>query len=293
MMKFGFAALAGRPNVGKSTLVNALAGTKVTIVSRVAQTTRTPVRGVVTTAEAQVCFVDTPGIHKPVTLLGERLNQTARRQFSDVDMVIAVYDAAGGIGRGDAVFTSFLPDDKPVLCVLNKIDLVSRAEIAQQLKAARDLRDFACYVPLSAQSGDGVDLLMDEVMQRLPEGAAMFPPDMATDQTERHLVAELVREQFLHRTLQEVPHSVAVFVDDLTGLDEPDGMVRAECTIYVERNSQKGIVIGQGGTLLRDAGTAARKQLEGILGRRVYLGLRVRVSRKWQRRAEIMERLGY
>jgi GTP-binding protein Era len=302
---FGFCALTGRPNVGKSTLVNALVGSKVAITSPVAQTTRSAIRAIVNRpadpvphAEFdQLVLVDTPGIHKPVTLLGERLNDIARAQLSEVDLVCFVVDAASGIGRGDELLASWLPSSTPVVCVLNKIDACDATRIAEQLSAAMTLRDFDAYVPLSAETGDGCGILVDELFARLPEGAPMFPADMTTDQTERHLAAELLREQLLRRTHDEVPHSVAVFIEEIEGLDaettESSGTVRIDAIVYVERDSQKGIVIGKGGVTLRDAGTAARHQLEALLGRRVYLQTRVKVSPKWQRRAEQLNRLGY
>lgn len=300
-MTFGFCALTGRPNVGKSTLVNALVGSKVAITSPVAQTTRSAIRAIVNRPMPppvgeefdQLVLVDTPGIHKPVTLLGERLNDVARAQLSEVDLVCFVVDAAAGVGRGDELLASWLPTATPVVCVLNKTDECDPVRIAEQLTAAAALRDFDAFVPLSAATGDGCAMLADELFARLPDGAPMFPADMTTDQGDRHLAAELLREQLLRRTHDEVPHSVAVLIEEIEGLDDPDAVVRIDAVVYVERDSQKGIVIGKGGVTLRDAGTDARRQLEALLGRRVFLQTRVKVSPKWQRRAEQLNRLGF
>ncbi len=296
-MKFGFVAVIGRPNVGKSTLVNALCASKVAIVSPVAQTTRTALRGIVNTDDAQLVLVDTPGIHKPQTLLGSRLNDLSRRMLGEVDAVAFVVDVAGGIGRGDKMLAGWLPDDAPVVCVLNKTDRADPAAIARGIEEATTLRgpdtEFRAFVPTSARDGDGIDALRAELVDLLPEGDAMFPADMPTDQSERHLVAELVREQLLLRTRDEIPHSIAVIVDDVEGLDDPETVVRFECVVYVERESQKGIVIGKGGGLLKEAGQAARGQIEALLGRHVYVGLKVKVSKEWQRRGELLNRLGY
>lgn len=304
-MSFGFVAVYGRPNVGKSTLVNALVGEKVAITSKVAQTTRTAIRGVVNRNGSQLVLVDTPGVHKPVTLLGEKLNEVARRQLSEVDAICFVVDAEAGLGRGDEMLAGWLPQGSPVVCVLNKIDRCDPATIARQTDASRDLHDFAAWVPVSALTGDGVELLSEELFALLPAGDPMFPGGMTTDQSDRHLVSEFVREQLIRRTRDEVPHSIAVLVDEIEGLEDEwaadvesgtqgaPGLVRIEATIYVERESQKGIVIGKKGALLKEVGTRAREQLEGILGRRIHLRLRVKVSPSWQRRADAISRLGY
>lgn len=311
-MSFGFAAVYGRPNVGKSTLVNAMVGRKVAITSSVAQTTRTALRGVVNRGSDQLVLVDTPGVHKPVTLLGERLNDTARRMLNEVDVVCFVMDAFAGVGRGDELLASWLPAGIPTVCVLNKVDRCSPDRIAEQLVLSSELGfgpgsgsgpgsgpgfgpgfGPAAWVPASALALDGVDLVLDELFSLLPNGEPMFPAEMATDQTERHLIAELIREQLLKRTREEIPHSIAVLIDDMEGLSDPDALLRVEATIYVERNSQKGIVIGRSGALLKEVGTDARSQIEALCGRRMYLGLRVKVSPLWQRRADALNQMGY
>jgi len=292
---FGFVALIGRPNVGKSTLVNAVVGEKVSIVSHVAQTTRTAVRAVLNGAGGQMVLVDLPGVGKPQTLLGERLNDLATRMMEEVDVVCFVVDAAGGIGRGDAHLAGMLPDRVPAVCVLNKVDAIGASVVAEQLVAAQALHDFDAYVPVSALTGDGVEIVAQELFARLPPGEPMFPPEMATDQTESHLISELVREQYLLRMREELPHSIAVMVDDIEGLydPDPDALLRVDATVYVERESQKGMVVGKGGATIKEVGTGARMQAEALLGRRIYLHLRVRVSKHWQRRADQLSRLGY
>ena len=278
-MRSGFATLVGRPNVGKSTLLNRILGTKVAIVSDKPQTTRTQVRGVLNRGDAQVVFVDTPGVHKPRTLLGERLNDTAASALADVDVVCLVLDATAPLGSGDRFIAARLPKD--ALVVVNKVDAARREEVLLQLQQAGEL-EFAEYFPLSARTGDGVDELVDAVVARLPEGPLYYPDDTVTDAPEAFWVAELVREQLLVVARDELPHSIACRV---TEWEWP----RIRCEILVERESQKGIVIGRGGSVLKDVGTAVRSQLpEGA-----YLELFVKVDKDWQRRPKALDRLGY
>lgn len=280
-MKSGFVTLVGRPNTGKSTLLNQILGQKVTIVSDKPQTTRNQVRGVLTRPDAQVVFVDTPGIHKPRTLLGERLNDTATDTIGDVDVVCLLVDATAPIGRGDQWVGSRVPKDAMV--VVNKTDIASPAAVLTQLQAAVDQLDGGDeYFPVSARTGAGVDALVDAIIARLPEGPAYYPEDMVTDVPEAFWVAELVREQLLAVTRDEVPHSVATRV---TEWDFP----RIRVEILVERESQKGIVIGRKGSVLKQVGINVRKQLPPG----TYLELFVKVDRDWQRRPKALERLGY
>jgi len=251
----------------------------VTIVSDKPQTTRTQVRGVLTRPDAQVVFVDTPGIHKPRTLLGERLNDTAASALGDVDVVCLVLDATGPVGPGDRFIASRVPKD--ALVVVNKIDAASRAEVLAQLERAGEF-EFAEYFPVSARTGKGVDELVDAVIALLPEGPLYYPDDMVTDVPDAFWVAELVREQLLAVAREELPHSLACRV---TEWEWP----RIRCEILVERESQKGIVIGKGGEVLKKVGTAVRQQLpEGA-----YLELFVKVDKDWQRRPKALDRLGY
>ncbi|MDP6480464.1 MAG: GTPase Era [Acidimicrobiales bacterium] len=276
----GFVTLVGRPNVGKSTLLNQMLGTKVTIVSDKPQTTRTEVRGVLTRADVQAVFCDTPGIHKPRTLLGQRLNDTARAALADMDVVLFLVEADGKIGRGDRFIAESLPPEKTVL-VLNKIDAVGRDQVVGQLVKAAEM-EFDEYFPVSATTGRGVDALLEHVLERLPEGPRYYPEDTLSDVPEAHWVAELVREQLLAVVREELPHSIATRV---TEWDWP----RVRCEILVERDSQKGIVIGRKGSVLKEVGTRARAQLpEGV-----FLELVVKVDRDWQRRPKALDRLGY
>jgi len=280
-MKSGFVTLVGRPNVGKSTLLNQILGQKVTIVSDKPQTTRTQVRGVLTRPDAQVVFVDTPGIHKPRTLLGERLNETATASVGDVDVVCLVLDATAPVGRGDQWVAERVPSD--AIVVVNKTDLAAPNQVLDQLRAASErLAGGDEYFPVSARTGEGVSELVEALVARLPDGPSYYPDDMVTDVPEAFWVAELVREQLLAVLRDEVPHSVATRV---TEWDWP----RVRCEILVERDSQKGIVIGRKGSVLKAVGIAVRSQLPPG----AYLELFVKVDKDWQRRPKALERLGY
>ena len=278
-MRSGFCTFVGRPNVGKSTLLNAVLNAKVTIVSDKPQTTRTQVRGVLNRPDAQVVFVDTPGIHKPRTLLGERLNETATGAIGDVDVVCLLLDATAPVGPGDRFIAARVPPD--ALVVVNKVDIASREQVLEQLRVAGEL-ELSEYFPLSARTGDGVPSLVEAIVQRMPDGPAYYPDDVVTDVPEAFWVAELVREQLLSIVREELPHSIAARV---TEWEWP----RIRCEILVERESQKGIVIGKGGSVLKRVGVAVREQLpDGA-----YLELFVKVDKDWQRRSKALERLGY
>jgi len=275
----GFVTLVGRPNVGKSTLLNQILGHKVAIVSDKPQTTRHRIQGVLNRPGAQVVFVDTPGIHKPRTALGERLNDTARATISDVDVVVFVVDATQAFGRGDAWVADKLPQNAVV--VVNKTDRASKGDVLAQLTRAGEL-DMAAYFPVSARTGKGVPALVDHLVELLPEGPRYFPEDTVTDVPEAFWVAELVREQLLAVARDELPHSIATRV---TEWDWP----YVRCEILVERPSQKGIVVGHQGETLKQVGIAVRGQMpEGA-----YLDLHVKVDRNWQRKPGALDRLGF
>lgn len=288
----GFVAVVGRPNVGKSTLVNALVGEKVAITSNRPQTTRSTIRGILDVDGAQVVFLDTPGYHKPRNLLGERLNEAVRAAWSDVDLALFVVDGASGVGSGDRLMAEELADlSTDVFCVLNKIDAISKSKIAEQLSAASELSDFAEFVPTSARAGEGLDVLKDLVLERMPPGPLYYPAGSRTDQPPPRFVAELVREKLLGRTYDEVPHSIAVVTDDYE--EREDGLLTIRASIYVERESQKGIVVGKGGDTIKAVGTEARHEIEALFGRKVFLDLRAKVERDWQKHAHALERLGF
>jgi GTPase len=278
-VKSGFVTFVGRPNVGKSTLLNRILGTKVSIVSDKPQTTRTLVRGVLNRPDAQLVFVDTPGIHKPRTALGERTNTSAVDAIGGVDVVCLVLDATAPVGRGDEFVAARVP--REAIVVLNKVDVASRDEVVAQLARAAEF-DLAEYFPVSARTGDGVDALLDRLVELMPEGPQFYPDDMVTDVPEAFWVAELVREQLLALTRDELPHSIATRV---TEWDWP----RIRCEILVERESQKGIAIGKGGAVLKHVGTEVRKQLPPG----AFLELHVKVDADWQRRPRALDRLGY
>ena len=287
----GFVAVVGRPNVGKSTLVNALVGEKVAITSDKPQTTRAAIRGVVDYPGAQVVLVDTPGYHKPRTLLGKRLNQMVRNAWSDVDLALLVVDGVAGVGRGDGKVAADLEvAGRPTIIVVNKIDRMRPPQIAAQLARAAELDDFEEYVPLSARTGEGVDSLIRVMIDRLGEGPMYYPPGTRTDQPPPRYVAELVREKLLARMNEEVPHSVAVVTEDFE--EREDGLLEIRAVVFVERDSQKGIVIGKKGATLKAVGSEAREEIEILFGQRVFLELRVKVEKDWQRRPYALERLG-
>ena len=288
----GFVAVVGRPNVGKSTLLNQIMGGKVAITSDKPQTTRSTVRGILDRPGAQAVLVDTPGYHKPRTLLGERLNEVVRGAWSDVDLVLFLLDGYSGVGRGDERIARDLEGvTAPKFCVVNKVDRMNPALIAKNLAAASRLGDFEEFFPVSARTGDGVGELVDALIAKLPEGPMYYPEGTRTDQPPPAFVAELVREKLLRRTFDELPHSIAVVTEDFE--ERADGLLEIRATVFVERDSQKGIVIGKGGETIKAVGTEAREEIEALFGRKVYLELRAKVEKDWQRRAYALERMGF
>ncbi|WP_322773673.1 GTPase Era [Synechococcus sp. CBW1107] len=287
----GFVALVGRPNVGKSTLLNHLVGEKVAITSPIAQTTRNRLRAILTTPEAQLVLVDTPGIHKPHHLLGERLVQSARGAIGEVDLVLLLVDGSQPAGRGDGFIVELLSHARaPVHVALNKHDLVDPTQAAELEASYRELVPDWPLHPVSALTGDGTNSLVEALSAALPEGPHLYPPDAVSDQPEQLLLAELIREQVLQHTREEVPHSVAVQIERIVD-DGPRTAVLA--TVLVERNSQKGILIGKGGRMLRDIGSGARQQMQKLINGPVYLELFVKVVPNWRRSAARLAELGY
>lgn len=289
----GFVAVVGRPNVGKSTLVNAVVGSKVAITSPRPQTTRNQIRGVLDRPDVQAVFIDTPGVHKPRTLLGERLNDRSLQTLAEVDVVCMVIEASESIGPGDRFVAGEVQRvDTPKVLVLNKTDLASSDHILEQLAAASSkLGDFDEYIPVSALTGFGVDVLVRELIARFEPGPRYYPEGAITDQPETFLAAELVREKLLATAREELPHSIAVTVEEIE--ERTNGVLGIRAVIRVERESQKAIVIGRGGDVLKRAGTEARQELERLLGARVHLETFVKVEPNWQRSAHMLDRLGY
>jgi len=299
----GFASLVGRPNAGKSTLTNALVGQKIAITSSRPQTTRHAVRGIVHRPDAQLVLVDTPGLHKPRTLLGERLNDLVKATWAEVDLVVVCLPADEKIGPGDRFLVSELAKirRRPKLAVATKADLVTPDRMAQHLVAIAELgaatdTDWAEVVPVSAKQGEQVALLADLLVSHLPAGPPLYPEGELTDEPEAILVAELIREAALEGVRDELPHSIAVVVEEM-GLREgrPDDkpLLDVQANLFVERSSQKGIVIGHKGARLKDVGSRARKQIETLLGTPVYLDLRVKIAKDWQRDPKQLRRLGF
>ena len=308
VFRSGFVSLVGRPNVGKSTLVNQLVGTKVAIVSDRPQTTRTQIRGVRTTATSQIVLLDTPGIHRPRTLLGERTNERARSTLGEVDVVCMLVEATARIGPGDRFIAGLLAAvETPKILVVNKVDISEHRTVGERLaSAAEELGAFDAYVPLSGLTGEGVDALVGELESRLPEGPEYYPGGVVTDQPETFLVAEMVREKLLRIARDELPHSITVIAEEAEeevpeddgdaiedAEDRPEDILRFNVRILVERDSQKGIVIGKGGAVLKAAGSEARQELEALFGTRVHLATQVKVEKDWQRRAHALDRLGF
>ncbi len=291
MTKSGFISVVGRPNVGKSTLVNALVGEKVAITSPRPQTTRNTIRGVATNEEVQLILVDTPGLHKPRNILGERLNKLVYGSIAEADAVLFLLDAGQPIGPGDRLIAERLADSgAPVVVAVNKTDQSSNEKVLGQLARAGEW-DFAVYVPISALKGDGLEPLRSELEGLMPEGPFFFPPHMHSDQPDQLLAAELVREKYLSRLREELPHSLAVVVGDIEERD--NGVLYIPASVYIERPSQKGMVIGKGGELIKTVGAEARSELERLFGVPVFLDLRVKVEKDWQRKDETLDRMGF
>ncbi|HEY3374829.1 MAG TPA: GTPase Era [Candidatus Aquicultor sp.] len=289
----GFVAIVGRPNTGKSTLLNFLANKKVAIISDKPQTTRNSIRAILNFENAQIILIDTPGLHKPKDALGGHLNQTTRNTLQDVDAIIFMVDASTMIGGGDLYIANELSTlATPKILVLNKIDKLSPHDIEVQLEVARQLGDFDGIIPLSAATGENVGTLTGKLLELLPEGQQYYPLNMVTDQPERIVVAELIREKVLELTREEVPHSVAAEVQEMKPRKKSE-IVDIFAIIFVERESQKGILIGKGGRMLHDIGSKARAEIEQLLGSQVYLDLRVRVKKDWRKEERYIRQFGY
>ena len=292
MPKAGYASLVGRPNAGKSTLLNCIIGEKIAIVSDKPQTTRNRIVGVKNYPEGQIAFVDTPGIHRPLHRMNVRMVDAAVDTLREVDVIALVFDASTKPGHGDEYVSGLLKDLRtPAVLVMNKIDLVAKSRLLPLIDRAQRWHDFAAIVPVSATTGDGVDRLEHVLLEHLPEGAPGYPDDYLTDQPERALVAETVREKVLQHTRDELPFSTAVVVDEFNE-EERERLLRLYCTIFVEVESQKPIVIGRAGEMIKQIGTEARRDLEAFFGTKVYLDLRVKVNPHWRDNDRVLDDIG-
>jgi GTP-binding protein Era len=292
----GFACFVGRPNAGKSTLTNALIGQKIAITSSRPQTTRHAIRGILHRKDAQLVVVDTPGLHKPRTLLGSRLNDVVRETWAEVDVIGFCVPADQPVGRGDEFIVNELRSvagRTPVLGVVTKTDKSQPDQVAERLTQLSGLMEFAEVVPCSAVRGFQVDLLADLLVARLPEGPPLYPDGELTDEPEETLVAELIREAALEGVRDELPHSIAVVIEEMVPREGRDDLLDVHANLYVERSSQKGIVIGKGGARLRQVGADARRQIEALLGTKIYLDLHVKIAKDWQRDPRQLRKLGF
>jgi GTP-binding protein Era len=288
----GFVTFVGRPNVGKSTLMNALVGEKVAITSSKPQTTRHAIRGIVHRVDGQIVIVDTPGLHRPRTLLGQRLNDLVAHTLSEVDVIALCIPATDKVGPGDRYIVESLEryPRATKIAVVTKTDAADPSMIAERLLEVNELADWATIIPVSALEGDQLELLMDQILALLPESPPLYPADSNTEQTDEVRIQELIREATLEGVADELPHSIAVTIDEMN--EREDGLLNIFANLWVERDSQKGIIIGKGGQKLKDIGQRARAEVEGFLGRRVHLAIQVKVSKEWQRDSKKIDRLG-
>lgn len=290
--KSGFVSIIGRPNVGKSTFVNRVIGHKIAIMSDKAQTTRNKIQGVMTRDDAQIIFIDTPGIHKPKHKLGDYMMRVAKNTLSEIDAIMFMVNVNEDIGRGDEYIMEMLKNVKtPIFLVLNKIDLVHPDTLMPKIEQYQSYMDFTDIIPISALEGLNVDHFIDVLKSFLPEGPKYYPDNQISDHPEQFVVSEIIREKILHLTSEEIPHAIGVNVDRM--IKEDEDKVRIEATIYVERDSQKGIVIGKGGKKLKEVGKRARRDIEMLLGSKVYLELWLKVQRDWRNKVNFIRQIGY
>jgi len=292
--KSGFVAIVGRPNVGKSTFLNRVLKQKVAIMSDKPQTTRNKIQGVITDNDSQIVFIDTPGIHKPKHELGKFMTDLALGTLNEVDMVMFMTPANEKIGPGDRFIIEHLKRvNKPVFLVINKIDLIKKDELLEVVANFKKEHDFDGVIPISATSGENVDTLLDVVKEHLEEGPQFYPTDFITDHPERFIISELIREKVLHLTHEEIPHSVAVVIDEIYRDQDKEDLINVAATIIVERKSQKGILIGKQGKMMKDIGTLARKDIVNLLGSKIYLELWVKVQKDWRNKKIHLTDFGY
>lgn len=292
--KSGFISIIGRPNVGKSTFLNRVIGQKIAIMSDKPQTTRNKIQGVYTRDNSQMIFIDTPGIHKPKHKLGEFMMKVSQNTLREVDLIMFMVNATEKLGKGEEFILEMLEGNKtPVFLVINKIDQIHPEELENIASSYKEKYDFAEIVPISALEGNNVESLLEVIERVLPEGPQYYPADQITDHPERFIISEMIREKVLHLTREEIPHSIAVVIDKIKRDEENENKIRVQATIMVERDSQKGIVIGKQGALLKKVGTLARKDIEMLLGSKVYLELWVKVQKDWRNKSTFLRDFGY
>lgn len=292
MFKSGFVTIVGRPNVGKSTYLNKVLGQKIAIMSDKPQTTRNRIQGFYTTEDTQIIFIDTPGIHKPKHKLGNFMVDVAKRSIGGVDLVLYIVDVTSPTGPGEEYIIEMLKETKtPIILMLNKIDAIDNSVLLAFIEKIKGKMDFAEIIPASAVSGENLDLLLEKIKKHLPEGPQYYPEDMITDQPEKQIIAELVREKILNLTMDEVPHSIAVETEWVK--EAANDVVNVAATIYVERDSQKGIIIGKGGKMLKEVGTLARVEIEDLLGSKIFLELWVKVKKDWRNKEIELRNFGF
>lgn len=292
--KSGFVAIVGRPNVGKSTLMNYIVGQKVAIMSDKPQTTRNKIRAVYTSEEGQIIFLDTPGVHKPKSKLGNYMNRMVENALREVDVVLFLVDASEKLGPGDEYIIEKLKEVKtPVYLVINKIDKVHPEELLPFIDQYKELYAFEEIVPVSALQGNNVNRLMEQLLAKLPEGPQYYPEDQITDHPERFVVAELIREKILHLTREEVPHSIAVVIEQMKPREDNEHLIDIYATIYTERPTQKGILVGKQGSMMKEIGMRAREDIERLLGTKVYLNLWIKVKKDWRNQENMFKNFGF
>ncbi|WP_047154953.1 GTPase Era [Aneurinibacillus tyrosinisolvens] len=292
--KSGFVAIIGRPNVGKSTLMNQIIGQKIAIMSDKPQTTRNKIRAVYTSEEGQIIFLDTPGVHKPKSRLGDLMNKMVEDALREVDLILFLIDASEKLGAGDEFIIEKLREVKtPVYLVINKIDKVHPEDLLPIIEQYRQLYPFAEIIPVSALQGNNVNRLMEQLLKELPEGPQFYPPDQVTDHPERFIVAELIREKVLHLTREEIPHSIAVVIEQMKTREGNENLVDIYATIYTERQTQKGILVGKQGAMMKEIGKRARQDIERLLGTKVYLNLWIKVKKDWRNQENLFKNFGF
>jgi len=293
--KSGFAAIIGRPNVGKSTLLNQVMGQKIAIMSDKPQTTRNKIRAVFTEERGQIIFIDTPGIHKPKSKLGSYMMNATLTSLQEVDLLLYLIDVTESFGPGERFIIEQLNNVKrtPVFLILNKIDKLEKAQLLAIIDQYRTLFDFTEIIPISALKGENIQELLKAIFKQLPEGPYLYPPDQIVEHPERFVVAELIREKILHLTREEVPHSIAVVIENMRPGDENPDTLLIQAVIYVERSSQKGIIIGKNGSMLKEVGRLARRDIERLLGSKSFIELWVKVKEDWRNRDHLLKDFGY